>query len=163
MIIVIRCSQCQAEGAFDLRLSFEYENRFCPTCHHTGDGNWDYWFCNLGCFFAWLKENEIEEKGFPCQCCRGTGFAFGFEQNGVCKCCDGTKRVKEKVFFNQQNERIPCPWPKTTKLKEPEAFFTDPKPSTVIEDAKKEDAYEQLLSDDGYRLPKQSSSHWDGV
>jgi len=136
MIFVIHCSHCGAEGSFELQLSFEYENRICPTCHHIGEAKWEYFFCNLGCFFAWLKGNEVEEKGFPCQSCRATGFAFGFQQNGVCKVCGGTKRVKERVFLDHSNERVPCPWPKASSLKEPKAFFTDPKPSTMISDAK---------------------------
>jgi DnaJ-class molecular chaperone len=44
---------------------------------------------------AWLKEKEVEEKGFPCRDCQGTGWVCGFQENGKCELCNGTGRIKE--------------------------------------------------------------------
>lgn len=52
--------------------------------------------------FEWLDRLEVAEKGFPCPRCvnyttgKSTGWAFGFEQNGICPFCEGTQRIKNR-------------------------------------------------------------------
>jgi hypothetical protein len=96
-MMVIACSECFKSGMFDLNLKFTHRLRNCSKCHHVGDDAWTYWFCNTECMFKWLKENKVEEEGFPCQDCQLTGFAYGFKQNGTCQVCQGTKRIKTRI------------------------------------------------------------------
>jgi hypothetical protein len=119
MIQTITCTNC-GSGSIGIQFTFDYEMRYCGECHHSNFDKWSYWFCGLECFFDWLKKNEVEEKGLPCRsCCRcggdgeggPTGFSGGFESNGICQVCDGTKRLKKKVFFNTHYERINNPYP----------------------------------------------------
>lgn len=91
---MIKCDYCNQTGTFDVNLNFEYENTRCNHCNHSQQYDWKYHFCNLTCFFTWLKENNIEEEGFLCKSCNVTGFAYGHKENGPCAYCDGTKRVK---------------------------------------------------------------------
>ena len=95
MMYIIHCEQCEKECLFEINLTFTYWQDTCDSCRHSQYHEWKYWFCNLDCLAKWTKENE---EGFPCQNCRHTGFNFGFEQNGTCQICKGTKRVKSKVF-----------------------------------------------------------------
>lgn len=101
MLKIIHCDQCDKKGRFDIHFQFEYKTDTCGKCHHTETNKWQYFFCDVACMFTWLKQNEIEEKGFPCQNCfsfetqEATGYLAGFESNGLCPTCQGSKRVKK--------------------------------------------------------------------
>ena len=131
MIQTIQCSYCGLDGTFAIRLSFEESRYHCNSCHNSKKDTWDDWFCDLNCLFNWLKVNKIEEEGYPCRdcletgeydpkkindpanhlgCYHPTGWAFGFQSNGVCQTCNGTMRVKETIHYNEKYEKIPPPW-----------------------------------------------------
>lgn len=115
MMHVITCENCGSHS-INIEFSFDYSDIQCKECHHSRYEKWKYWFCGLKCFFTWAQKNEVEEKGLPCRSCLGnngepTGWAHGFESNGVCDICDGSKRVKNKLFFNTKYERIENPNP----------------------------------------------------
>jgi len=93
MLQVIHCTNCTEKGNLTLKVGLVVEAESCSTCHHLNETTWDYWFCDVICLGEWLRIREIEELGVPCQDCRETGFAFGFEVNGECKTCKGKKRV----------------------------------------------------------------------
>lgn len=95
MLKIISCNQCRKQENLTISFKFEYCLKSCKSCYHSKDFHWNYYFCNLECFLKWFRENQIEEQGFPCQQCRSTGFAYGFEENGICEICCGTKRIKE--------------------------------------------------------------------
>lgn len=97
MIRIIQCNWCGKEGWHRVEFTYTYKGDVCKECHHNKSSNWKFWFCDQECFFRWLENQEIEEKGIICQDCHGTGFAFGFENNGTCETCNGTKRVKRAV------------------------------------------------------------------
>lgn len=97
MFSVIMCTNCNKSGNFELKLTFTYKMTKCKCCRNFEESKWRYWFCNIDCLDQWYKDTQIKELGYPCEDCRNTGFAFGFESNGVCKICRGTKRVKERV------------------------------------------------------------------
>ena len=100
MLEIIRCSNCEKSGSLPVHLGFDHSLDCCSKCNHLDVRHWDFYFCCLDCLFCWLRENEVEELGFPCQDCRlattrePTGFMAGFEQNGKCRTCKGKKRVK---------------------------------------------------------------------
>ena len=94
---IIHCNQCKGGRTLDCILKFNYQTKVCDSCHHLDVNEWSYYFCNIACMFKWLRENQIEELGFPCQRCRATGFAYGFEVNGVCSICQRSKRVKARL------------------------------------------------------------------
>lgn len=103
MLMAVQCTQCGKEGGFDLHLTFTHETKICKGCHHIDQGEWQYYFCDLGCMFKWLEKNKVKKNGFECRGCRShdtkkaTGFFAGFKQNGVCTDCKGKKRVKKGV------------------------------------------------------------------
>jgi hypothetical protein len=103
MMQTIYCYRCHKGGLHEVHFNFMYQQRSCGTCHHTNLDEWQYWFCTADCLCAWLKENEVEQKGIPCRSCANhrsgepTGFANGFEQNGVCKICEGKLRVMRRA------------------------------------------------------------------
>lgn len=101
MFIVIRCNQCKEQGSMDVSISFRHAADVCGSCQNIRERKWDYYFCNRNCLLKWLIDNKIEQRGFPCNDCKNlkdnnkpTGWAYGFKVNGVCKTCNGTKRVK---------------------------------------------------------------------
>ena len=99
MLWLIHCDQCNKSGMFDIEFNFILESHSCEKCSHHTSEKWNYHFCNTDCLCKWLRENEIEEKGLHCKACRNcdgkpTGWRWGFEENGVCESCKGTKRVK---------------------------------------------------------------------
>jgi hypothetical protein len=96
---IVHCDGCNKSGMFDISFKFILESHLCEKCRHHTAEEWDYNFCNIACLMDWLRKNKIEEEGFPCRACHNmegkpTGFAWGFEANGVCKTCNGDKRVK---------------------------------------------------------------------
>lgn len=92
MLMIVRCTHCSEEGQFDVHLTFMYHVENCDKGHlHTSE--WTFNFCDLDCMSEWLEANYIKTKGIPCQSCHETGWAFGFEQNGLCDVCKGIKRV----------------------------------------------------------------------
>lgn len=48
----------------------------------------------MKCQQEWATSVNLVSDGFPCQSCRETGWAFGFESNGVCDTCNGFRKVK---------------------------------------------------------------------
>lgn len=99
MLTIIHCDQCRKSGMFDIEFKFNLESHLCEKCHHHEMEYWTFHFCNTNCLMTWLRENEIEEKGLHCRDCKDlkgkpTGFRWGFESNGICTTCNGTKRVK---------------------------------------------------------------------
>lgn len=103
---LIKCTECDKSGIFDIQLSFEYQQKVCDKCHHVDNYFWQYYFCKTDCMFNWLRKNNIETEGFPCQSCRETGYAFGFQQNGICKTCNGTKKVKKLALVGHKCRSI---------------------------------------------------------
>ena len=97
MLQTIHCSWCGKEGLHQVEFTFLHKAESCKECHNIKIDEWKFFFCDQGCFFNWVKDEEIEEKGFPCQDCHKTGWASGFEQNGTCKTCRGKKRIKRAV------------------------------------------------------------------
>lgn len=95
MINLIYCNQCNKSNNLEIYFRFNYFTKWCKNCNHMDSRYWTYHFCNIKCFFQWAKENDIEQKGFPCESCKLTGFSFGFEQNGICTVCDGKKFVSK--------------------------------------------------------------------
>ncbi len=103
MIQSICCVNCKECSLFDISLTFIHRVRNCGKCHHIATDDWQYCFCNLTCMAEWFKRNQIHKKGFPCMGCMGgpkgepTGFDGGYKQNGTCRICNGSKRVKTRV------------------------------------------------------------------
>lgn len=93
MMMIVRCTLCHKEGGLDTTLTFRYKWETC-NLYHGHSGEWTFSFCGTDCLLAWLEARDVKNQGFPCQDCRETGWFAGFEQNGVCKVCNGTKRVK---------------------------------------------------------------------
>jgi hypothetical protein len=89
MIQQIFCTGCGADGRLPLAVSFEQTYKVCPQCHHHSNCKFSYHFCTVECFLKWTNGR----KGLPCTSCWRTGFAFGFQENGICKHCDGTKEI----------------------------------------------------------------------
>ncbi len=114
MIRIIHCTQCDKEGLFELCIEYEFTIDCCKTCHHRRSEKWSYWFCNHACMFQWLRDNKIEEKGFHCRWCldwsmdkpTSTGWAGGFESNGTCTLCNGTKRAKSDKDNSVERESV---------------------------------------------------------
>lgn len=94
MLELVRCANCSRSGTFKINLVVTYESKNCECCHRLERKTWDYHFCNLSCQMEWIEQKEIVTKGLECQNCRSTGFAFGYESNGICQTCDGIRRVK---------------------------------------------------------------------
>ena len=90
MMQLITCSHCGKEGTFKIDLKATPEIKSCEACHHISTVEFNFYFCDLKCFKEWFVVNE---KGVPCVQCRGTGFAFGFKENGTCKVCSGSKII----------------------------------------------------------------------
>lgn len=97
---LIPCDFCHANGNFPIRLNFTPERKHCPSCRNCKDTSWTYFFCNLKCFTEWMEKHKVIGDGFPCKSCQGTGYAFGFYENGLCPFCDGSTKVtdtREKI------------------------------------------------------------------
>lgn len=94
VVQMIHCDWCGQTGWHKVAFIYTYKGETCKECHRMTSSNWKFWFCDQECFFSWIKDQEIAEKGITCQDCHGTGWAFGFEENGTCKTCDGAKRMK---------------------------------------------------------------------
>jgi len=95
---IIGCTNCKKTGAFKIQLIVVYDENQCECCNNFTQGKWTYYFCDTECEKQWSVSNEINTKGFKCLNClditgKPTGFAFGYESNGVCETCNGTKRV----------------------------------------------------------------------
>ena len=101
MFQVIQCTCCGKEGWHEIEFSFEHKYDKCQKCHHTNSSHLKFWFCDQECFFKWVKDREVEEKGVPCQDCHETGWYAGFESNGECNACKGTKRIKKRVDISE--------------------------------------------------------------
>jgi hypothetical protein len=102
MLSVIHCDNCGMSGIFEFNLGFIFSEKSCSECHNYKSESWNYYFCNLKCFFNWIKEKKIETEGFECKACQNqenvsTGWWLGFKEWGTCLVCRGTKRVKGKV------------------------------------------------------------------
>lgn len=93
MLQIIQCTCCGKEGWLKAEFKYAYKADSCKECHKIATSEWSFHFCDQDCFFKWIKNREIEEKGIPCQDCRETGWAFGFESNGACDTCNGKKRL----------------------------------------------------------------------
>lgn len=96
MLQIIRCEHC---NSVDLRLNLKFTYKF-DRCnlYHVHSSIIDFHFCCLNCMFNWFREKEIEQKGFPCYYCRGTGFLGGFKENGSCPTCQGTSKIVGHAF-----------------------------------------------------------------
>lgn len=111
MLSIIRCDHCDKSGMFDFELKFHIESHLCEKCSHHTMTAWDYYFCNITCLMKWLKDNQIEEKGLHCRDCRdmngqSTGFRWGFESNGTCDTCKGSKRVKTHKLQEWETRKV---------------------------------------------------------
>lgn len=99
MMNLVRCDNCNKSGLFVVELSLEIGRKTCDCCHHTDKRIWTYTFCNIDCLSAWMLDKQVNRWGVDCRDCRriggeSTGFYGGFESNGVCKTCDGKKKVE---------------------------------------------------------------------
>lgn len=111
-VSLIRCSFCGGTGSFPLLLRYSSREFSCVHCRTIKERSSDSYFCNLECMFNWIKEVKVEERGLPCRRCNGTGFNWGFEQNGVCEECKGTLGIKPKVMHCIICDKpIPDPFP----------------------------------------------------
>lgn len=102
MITIITCTGCHKEGGLPVELEIEYRTDHCRSCGNSDRKTWKYWFCSTACMLKWLADNKVAEVGLPCRDCfswdtgTSTGYAHGFQQNGVCTTCSGKKTVKIK-------------------------------------------------------------------
>ena len=108
MIEVLKCTNCEKSERLPVILTVMYEVNECDKCHYHRESAWKYYFCNLTCQMDWLVSLNIRVGGVPCRMCVDTkdvptGFAFGYESNGVCKTCNGNKRVKIGCGTTQEN------------------------------------------------------------
>lgn len=94
--MIVSCTQCKKEGQFDVELTFTYGVANCSE-HQLHMSEWSFSFCDVHCMLNWLDINDVKNQGFPCQSCHGSGWFAGFEQNGPCDVCNGTKRVSACV------------------------------------------------------------------
>lgn len=94
MMELVRCTNCNKSGHFKITLTAEYDYRSCGNCHNHSTSEWRYYFCNMKCQQEWMNSVNLVDDGFPCRSCRETGWAFGFESNGVCDTCNGFRKVK---------------------------------------------------------------------
>lgn len=94
MLIAIRCTNCGKTGGLPIKFSATVSDNRCKHCRHSEQKTWNYHFCNVSCHTDWLIGCDVSADGVECLDCRGTGFAFGFESNGVCDTCNGTKKIK---------------------------------------------------------------------
>jgi RecJ-like exonuclease len=93
MMMIVTCAECHKEGQLDTHLTFTYKWETC----NLGRGHsseWSFSFCGTDCLMNWLEIRDVKNKGIPCQDCHESGWFAGFEENGVCNVCNGTKRVK---------------------------------------------------------------------
>jgi len=99
MIQEIGCTLCNKTGMLPISFKFLSEANNCGKCKQTHTVEWRYYFCSTECFIKWFEDNEIAEKGFPCQSCQGS------EDNKKCKRCKGKGRVSEtKTNFKKVAE-----------------------------------------------------------
>lgn len=95
---LIRCSQCNSTNNLNCELSYRYSISHCYQCYQTKEQKSEWYFCDVGCMTKWMKEKEVEEKGFPCKYCNSTGFQCGIEKNGPCILCKGTQRLPKTIM-----------------------------------------------------------------
>lgn len=101
-IRLITCTQCKKQS-IRVHLEIRYKTTVCDHCHHLETSNISFHFCDLKCLSTWLQQNKIVEDGIDCPSCHGTGFAFGYESNGICLECDGKKKIQ--ITINQYGSK----------------------------------------------------------
>lgn len=94
MIQQIICNNCQNSSLFKIQFKVIANHNQCDKCHHSEFDEKTFFFCDMNCFVEWSIHSNIYQDGIPCWSCRDTGYTFGFEQNGTCKLCNGTKKLK---------------------------------------------------------------------
>jgi hypothetical protein len=85
MLQVIGCEHCGGSLNKMLHIEVQYKHSFCTSCGADKLENQNNYFCSVKCLTLYLDIH----KGFVCKSCRGTGFAWGFQSNGTCHCCNG--------------------------------------------------------------------------
>lgn len=91
----LTCDNCGKWTGLSVTFVFEYSSKGCDKCHQWKYEKWQFYFCDLKCFFEWLEKNKVKERGVPCRDCRWTGYKGGFESNGTCPTCNGEKAIKK--------------------------------------------------------------------
>lgn len=97
MLVTMRCEECRNDSNLNVSFEFTAQSECCDRCHHLRSISKTFVFCNLKCFAEWFE--KVKDSGIPCWDCNTTGFASGFESNGVCTICDGKKYLKESKMI----------------------------------------------------------------
>lgn len=88
---IIECSNCHSQGVFPIEYTLTIGIDSCSKCNHVKPKVWTYYFCCNKCFAEWYAKNKDYVE---CKNCNGTGWDNGFQQNGMCKLCKGSKIIE---------------------------------------------------------------------
>lgn len=93
---VQECDNCDKRTDEIVKFVFRYRVKTdCSKCHSSVVHECTGYFCDLNCFFDWVKKNEIDTKGLGCYDCHETGWQSGVKSNGACDVCGGSGRIKK--------------------------------------------------------------------
>lgn len=137
MMRILSCLNCEqdslAPDAVTIQLQM-HKWKFCDKCRHTNDVEHMLYFCSPKCMLTWLKEHEQE-------------FLKEVAKFRAERLWDHKFNPPPDSGENAKAERL-------DRLKSASEYFTDPKPSSIISEAKnlcEEEGCgcEQILPDDG--------------